>query len=161
MPIYSPADGLVKASRNDIPDNEFVNRHIRYPKLSADADDSLGNFVFIDHENGEFSVLPHMELGTVRVKAGERVRRGEIIGNVGFSGDAIFPHVHYSLISGPDIYGSEGVPAYFANVIRVLGDKKLLVERMTLDTGDLVQIPPNENSDAATTVHPEKKRCTR
>jgi hypothetical protein len=56
--IYAAADGVVRASRNDIPDNEFEGKRIRYPQLPPGADEDLGNFVLIDHQNGEFSVLP-------------------------------------------------------------------------------------------------------
>lgn len=66
--------------------------------------------MILDHGDGEFSVSPHMEAGCVRVNPGHHVRRGEIIGRVGLSGDAIFPHVHYGLISGTETATSEGLP---------------------------------------------------
>jgi murein DD-endopeptidase MepM/ murein hydrolase activator NlpD len=139
QPIYAPAAGRVCMSRDDIPDNEFEGKRIRGPKLTAGADEDLGNYVIIDHEDGEYSVFPHMKPGTVRVKRGERVRQGEILGQVGFSGDAIFPHVHYTLLSGPDIYRSEAVPAYFQHVKRMLGSSAVETEHTTLDSGDIVE----------------------
>jgi murein DD-endopeptidase MepM/ murein hydrolase activator NlpD len=80
-----------------------------------------------------------MLMGSVLVKLGDTVRQGQIIGRVGFSGDAIFPHVHYALVSGPNIRQSEGLPAYFSQFERLLGSKKVQVFRGTLDSGDLVQ----------------------
>ncbi len=140
VPIYAPADGKVVASANDIPDNEFQGKHIVSPDLGpTGADPELGNFVLLDHGNSEFSLLPHMMPGSVRVKAGQTVHQGEIIGRVGFSGDAIFPHVHYALLSGPDIPRSEGLPAYFTHFRRLLGGQSLQTERGTLDTGDFVE----------------------
>ena len=138
QPIYAPADGVIRASRNDIPDNEFVGKHIRYPALPSGADEVLGNFVLIDHPDGEFSVLPHMRMGTVRVRPGDRVRQGDLLGEIGFSGDAIFPHVHFSLILGPDIHNSEGIPAYFAHLTRLVGGKRIYADHLSLDTGDIV-----------------------
>jgi murein DD-endopeptidase MepM/ murein hydrolase activator NlpD len=138
-PIYSPAAGKVVSSANDVPDNEFQSRHITTPELPAGADPDLGNYVLIDHGVGECSIFPHMMPGSVRVKAGQTVRQGEIIGQVGFSGDAIFPHVHYSLLAGPDIYRFEGLPAYFTQFRRLLGSKAVSVEQGTVDSGDIVE----------------------
>lgn len=95
--------------------------------------------MLIDHGNGEFSIFPHMMPGSVRVKAGQSIRQGEMIGQVGFSGDAIFPHVHYSLLAGPDIYHDEAVPAYFTHFRRLLGSKSVEVEQGTVDSGDIVE----------------------
>lgn len=137
--IYAPGDGKVIASANNVPDNEFQGKGIRTPALPSGADPDLGNYVLIDHGNGEFSIFPHMKAGSVRVKADDSVRQGDMIGQVGFSGDAIFPHVHYSLLAGPDIYRSESLPAYFTQFQRLLGSKSVHVEQGTIDSGDFVE----------------------
>lgn len=138
-PIYAPAEGQVVATADNIPDNEFIGKQIHMPELPAGSDPDLGNYVLIDHLNGEFSVLPHMMPGSVLVKAGDAVHQGEKIGRVGFSGDAIFPHVHYSLLFGPDIYRFEGLPAYFTRFRRLLRDRFVDVQRGTIDSGDILE----------------------
>lgn len=138
-PIYAPGDGKVLAIANNIPDNEFDGKQIKTPELPAGADSELGNYVLIDHGDGEFSVLPHMMPGSVLVKAGNAVHQGEMIGRVGFSGDAIFPHVHYSLLSGPDIYRFEGLPNYFTRFRRLLRSRPVDVQRGTIDSGDILE----------------------
>lgn len=138
-PIYAPGAGKVASVSNNVPDNEFQDKDITSPQLPPGADPTLGNYVLIDHGNGEFSIFPHMMPGSVRVKAGQSVRQGEMIGQVGFSGDAIFPHVHYSLLTGPDIYHDEAVPAYFTHFRRLLGSKSVEVEQGTTDSGDIVE----------------------
>jgi murein DD-endopeptidase MepM/ murein hydrolase activator NlpD len=139
VPIYAPGAGKVVSVANNIPDNEFQDKHITSPELPPGADPNLGNYVLIDHGNGEFSIFPHMLPGSVRVQAGESVRQGEMIGRVGFSGDAIFPHVHYSLLAGPDIYQSEALPAYFTSYRRLRGSKAIEVESGSVDSGDIVE----------------------
>ena len=138
-PIYAPGEGKVTASANHVPDNEFQGKDISTPPLPSDADPDLGNYVLIDHGNGEFSIFPHMMAGSVRVKPRDSVRQGEMIGQVGFSGDAIFPHVHYSLLAGPDIYRSESLPAYFTQFRRLLGSKSVSIELGSIDSGDTVE----------------------
>jgi murein DD-endopeptidase MepM/ murein hydrolase activator NlpD len=137
--IYAPGAGTVAGSANNLPDNEFQGKHINTPNLSAGADPDLGNYVLIDHGNAEFSIFPHMMSGSVRVKTGQAVRQGEIIGQVGFSGDVIFPHVHYSLLTGPNIYHSDGLPAYFSRFRRLLGQKSVAIEQGTVDSGDFLE----------------------
>ena len=79
-----------------------------------------------------------MRIGTVHWKAGERVHRGDIIGEVGFSGDAIFPHVHFALLSGPNVHSNEGIPCYFDHLTRLIGSRRIRVDHSSLDTGDLI-----------------------
>jgi murein DD-endopeptidase MepM/ murein hydrolase activator NlpD len=154
--IYAPADGTVVGTENRYPDNEYGGKKIKYPQAPFGADEDLGNFVMIDHGDGEFSVMPHMLAGSVAVKKGDKVRHGQLVGRVGFSGDAIFPHVHYSLLSCGDIYGCEGLPAYFRDVERLFGSMRVRDNHATLDSGDVVEIEPNlseqQNSD---------RECTR
>ena len=141
--IYAPAGGKIIAPANNIPDNEFHGKQIDSPEPPPGTNPDLGNYVIIDQGNGEFSVFPHMMPGSVSVKAGDAVRQGDFLGRVGFSGDAVFPHVHYSLLSGPNVYEFEGVPAYFTRFRRLLGRKAPDEQRGTVDSGDLVESTAN------------------
>ena len=103
--IYAPGAGTVLATANDVPDNWFEDEkatEIGHPKLATGKDPKdIGNFVLIDHQNGEFSLLVHMKPGSETVKARDHVESGQQIGRIGFAGDSIFPHLHYSLMDGP------------------------------------------------------------
>lgn len=65
----------------------------------------------IDHLNGEFSCFGHMKRGSVRVKLGQALKQGDILGLIGASGDSLFPHLPYELRTGPGITGVEGLPS--------------------------------------------------
>ncbi len=146
-PIYAPGAGVVREAANDIPDNAFKDAKatfIAHPKLPQSKDPKdIGNYVLIDHQDGEFSLLVHMKSGSVRVKAGDRVAQGQQIGQIGFAGDSIFPHLHYSLMEGPEDTKSWGIPAYFSHFHRFLGAKSVAVGRGPVNSGDILQ------SDAA------------
>src|SRR5262245_8920663 len=75
-----------------------------------------GNSVIIDHGNGEISCMFHMQQGSVRVKIGDRVRQGQVVGLIGSSGSPGAAHVHYQLQAGPAVFGADGLPVRFTNV---------------------------------------------
>jgi len=91
----------------------------------------------IDHGNGEFSLLAHMRQGTVTVRKGDRVRQGQQVGRVGFSGSVYTIHNHYQLQRGPE-YDAEGIPSIFGRVTRV-GNPDPQGGRVRIDSGDVVE----------------------
>ena len=118
--IVAPAAGTIVVARNDHVDQPVAgNSDPAYflPQYKNGGDP--GNLVVIDHGNGEFSMIAHMQKGSVRVKPGDRVRQGQIIGLLGISGDTNGPHVHYQLQNGPDWERSDALPYRFANVPRL------------------------------------------
>jgi Peptidase family M23 len=57
-----------------------------------------GNFVIVQHAEAEFTEYRHLRSRSVRVVVGERVERGQPIGQCGNSGDAGTPHLHVGLL---------------------------------------------------------------
>jgi hypothetical protein len=152
-PVYAPGAGVVKEAANDIPDNRFKDAKaaaIASPALPPGKDpQDLGNHVLIDHGNGEFSLLLHMKPGSVTVKAGDHVAQGQRIGALGFSGDAIFPHLHYSLMAGPKVEQDWGIPAYFSHFHRWMGARSVAVARGPVNSGDFVESDIGPSAAAA------------
>ncbi len=56
----------------------------------------FGNYIEIDHGNGMITRYAHLEL--LKVKNGQKVTKGEVIGTIGTSGGSIAPHLHYEVI---------------------------------------------------------------
>ena len=52
----------------------------------------------------------HLQPGSLRVKTGERVRRGQVLARIGCSGDAREPHLHFEVTTSPKLLAGEGVP---------------------------------------------------
>jgi hypothetical protein len=80
-----------------------------FPKniTPAEAD---GNAVILDIGGGNFALYGHFQPGSVRVKEGERVKRGEVLGLVGNSGNSLAPHLHFHMMGGPRSFASNGLP---------------------------------------------------
>jgi murein DD-endopeptidase MepM/ murein hydrolase activator NlpD len=141
--VYAPGSGIVAAAANDIPDNWFEDARatrIGHPKLPAEKDPkNIGNFVLIDHGDGEYSLLVHMKPGSVTVHPGDHVGQGQPVGEIGFTGDSIFPHLHYSLMDGPEVFKAWGLPAYFLHFRKLLGATSVEINQGPVDSGDFLE----------------------
>ena len=136
-PVLAPGAGTVVAAesgeadwavgRTGLPDSVVLARPIAL----------FGNHVVIDHGNGEFSLLAHMRRGSVTVRKGDRVRQGQPVGRVGFSGSVYTIHTHYQLQRGPE-YDAEGVPSTFVRAVRI-GRRGPAGGRLRVDSGDVVE----------------------
>lgn len=146
--VYATGNGRVVAASNDVPDNHYEDKKVVYPDLpeTEKYKRSNGNFVVIDHGNGEHSHFDHMKLGSVRMKSGDQVKQGDQIGEIGFSGDAFIPHLHYMLTNNADPFRGEGLPSYFYKFRRILGSTVREVSKGQIDSGDIVE--PNANRSA-------------
>jgi len=134
--VYAPGAGTVVEAVSDRPDRG--SDKVDWDRVSREPSVADGNFVLVDHGNGEWSALLHLKQGSVSVVRGQRVRRGQPIGQMGFSGDAITVHLHYRLQAGPGP-DTEGLPSIFAGFRRVLGARSVPVPRGVIDTGDIIE----------------------
>lgn len=112
--ILAPGDGTVIRVIDGVPEN-VPGR--------MDAKHLAGNAVFIQHSANEVSVLAHMIPGSIRVKEGQKVRRGDPIGRCGNSGHSSEPHLHYHLQNAPRFLDGKGIKVFFTNVAVTQGGK--------------------------------------
>jgi hypothetical protein len=133
--VYSTGSGKVVALFNAMPDN----RSFDPAELSTRPMALYGNYVVIDHLNGEFSLFGHLKQASITVNIGEIVPQDHAIAQVGASGSANIPHLHYELRTGIDMQ-AEGLPSYFSNYRLVLGARIKDVTRGQIDTGDIIEI---------------------
>jgi hypothetical protein len=144
--VRAPADGEVVSAANDVDDNRIERGELVYPPGLANDElrSAVGNHVVIKHPGGLFSVLAHLKKGSVRVEPGQRVKQGDSVAAIGFSGDTGFHvHLHHMLLSAFSMK-AESVPAYFDRVRRVAlprGSPASGLIRMgaRVDTGDLIE----------------------
>ncbi|MFC7439643.1 M23 family metallopeptidase [Laceyella putida] len=81
--VYSPARGKVYKVVNHVKDQPPSRQNRQFPP---------GNFVVI--ENEAYIILAHLKPGSIRVKTGDTVQVGDLIGLVGNSGMSSEPHLH-------------------------------------------------------------------
>jgi murein DD-endopeptidase MepM/ murein hydrolase activator NlpD len=115
--VLAPADGLVVYARDDVADNPSTGNQdfaalLRLPDPPWAV---AGNCVVIDHGDGEYSLLAHMQPGSVKRVKGDRVKQGDVVGKLGNAGATTGPHLHYHLMDGPVLLRADGLPAHFEN----------------------------------------------
>jgi murein DD-endopeptidase MepM/ murein hydrolase activator NlpD len=69
-----------------------------------------GNHIALDLGHGHYAHYGHFQPGSIRVRKGDRVRRGQVLGLVGNSGNSTEPHLHFQISDGPAILASDGLP---------------------------------------------------
>jgi murein DD-endopeptidase MepM/ murein hydrolase activator NlpD len=102
--VLAVADAVVAAARDGVPEAERVSRNGKHPQ-----DLAAGNYVSLDLGGGRFAVCEHLIPGSVAVKVGDRVRKGQVIGRLGFSGDSTGPHLHFHVADAAAPLVGEGV----------------------------------------------------
>lgn len=105
-PLYAAADGTVVDIKNDIQDN--------IPGV-MNPEQPAGNNVVIDHGNGEYSITAHIKEGSVAVKKGDKVKQGDLIGELGNSGNSSEAHLHFQVSDGSDLFTSRSVNIRWAD----------------------------------------------
>jgi hypothetical protein len=69
--------------------------------VTIDYADDFGNYVLIKHKHGYYTRYAH--LLSYRVRLGQRVQQGEVIGYIGNTGLSTGPHLHYEVHIGSDV----------------------------------------------------------
>jgi hypothetical protein len=103
--VLAVADATVVSAVNDQPEQVPGE----FPK-NISLDQADGNNVILDLGGGRFALYAHMQPGSVRVKAGDHVKLGEVIGLVGDSGNSIVPHLHFQVMQAPMSLSCNGLP---------------------------------------------------
>jgi murein DD-endopeptidase MepM/ murein hydrolase activator NlpD len=78
-------------------------------------------------------VYAHLKTGSVRVRPGDKVRAGQVIGQLGSSGNSTEPHLHFHVCDRPDALRCAGVPVNFDGIEIPYADQPRV-----LQTGDIV-----------------------
>jgi len=71
------------------------------------------DYVVEELGDGRFALYAHLQPGSVRVQPGQRVRRGQVLGLVGNTGNSDEPHLHFHVMDSPSPLFSNGLPYVF------------------------------------------------
>jgi len=108
--VLAVADGRVLMARDGLPNNIPGHNEAFHPAVPLTLDTVSGNTIVLDLGAGQFAYYMHLKPGSVLVKSGDYVRRGQMLARIGASGDAREPHLHFEVTTSSTVLVGEGVP---------------------------------------------------
>jgi len=114
QPVHAVADGEVTEVVDQYPDNK--------PGVlpTVTIENATGNRVILQIGQGQYVLFAHLKAGSVRVHAGDKVKRGDVIAEIGNSGNSTGSHLHLHVMDRNSPLASEGIP-YVFDSFRFLG----------------------------------------
>lgn len=106
--VLAVADGVVVDARDGIANGEPL-RPLETPD-DLTARTLYGNFVILAIAPGVYAHYAHLRQGSVTMRPGMHVRKGDVIGRLGQTGAAGAPHLHFHISDRSTFEGSEGLP---------------------------------------------------
>ena len=104
--VHAILGGTVTEVKDGIADNTPG----QWPGGSITLETVAGNHVLIDVGQHRWVMYAHLKRGSVRVKLGERIAAGHVLGLLGNSGNTPEPHLHLQLMDRNSPLGGQGLP---------------------------------------------------
>jgi hypothetical protein len=101
------AAGTVSAIKDGIPENVPGPTSRAVPITLETVG---GNHVIVNLGDGVYAFYAHLQPGSIKVKLGDRVQQGQVLGLVGNTGNSTEPHLHFHLSDANSPLGCEGLP---------------------------------------------------
>jgi hypothetical protein len=120
--VLAVANGTVVFVKDGIPENVPQASGEIKPAAPLTRETNAGNWIAIDLGKNRYAFYGHLQPGSIRVKVGDKVSRGQVIGLLGNSGNSVGPHLHFHIgnqysINGGDFNGNEGLPFVFDSFV--------------------------------------------
>ena len=116
--ILAVANGTVVFIKDGIPENvPQASGEIKHA-VPQTRETNAGNWIAIDLGKNRYAFYAHLQPNSIRVKVGDKVRKGQVIALLGNAGNTVGPHLHFHIgdeyrINGGDFNGNEGLPFIF------------------------------------------------
>jgi Peptidase family M23 len=132
--VLAPADGRVVAVHDRARDHRTRSTWPAFAYMvlesfgreAAGSRFVLGNHVVLDVGGERYALVAHLQRGSAAVRPGQEVRRGELVGRCGNSGNSSEPHVHFQLMDRPRALIAAGLPFVFGRDGRVPRNDEVL-----------------------------------
>lgn len=108
--IIAAKDGIVVYPTADVKNNCPSSTSL------SNCGGGYGNYVIIQHSDGNYTLYAHMHEKTITVVAGDSVEQGQVIGKMGSSGNSTGTHLHFEVRKGQNTYSSTQEPLNYISI---------------------------------------------
>jgi hypothetical protein len=105
--VLAVADAVVETIKDGIPQN-VPGENSRAVPITLET--IGGNHIILNLGQGRYAFYAHLQPGSLRVKVGDHVTRGQVLALVGNSGNSTEPHLHFHVSDRNSPLASEGMP---------------------------------------------------
>ena len=114
--VLAVADGTVASVKKNVTQSPTVSQH-----TDPLPNEASGNYISIKIADGVYAFYEHLVPHSIVVKPGQRVKKGDVIGLLGFTGQSTGPHLHFHIADQNSRLYAEGLPYAFERFTH-LGD---------------------------------------
>ncbi|MDW8807438.1 M23 family metallopeptidase [Streptomyces scabiei] len=139
QPVVASLGGTVVEVRDGIPDNTPPET----PPIPP-IEDTVGNHVTVEVAPGRYLLYAHLTPGSLRVREGDRVASGQVLGLIGNSGNSTTPHLHFQVMTTPEFFPTDSPPFTFRQ-FRVVGqvEPRIWDDNLGLQPTGVLPITPS------------------
>jgi len=133
QPILAPFDGEVIEAQDGVVERNpvhwvrdffivLMNGFFFQGQNNSELPPILGNFIILRREDNVYCLIAHARRGSIKVKVGQRVEEGQVLAQVGHSGNSTAPHLHFQLMDSPNLIDAKGLPCCFKHYNEYIED---------------------------------------
>jgi len=121
--VYAPCEGIVLRAEDGFEErprthflSDLVNAYKNAHYFDPEQDDVqlvAGNHIILQCGDNVYAALVHLQKGSIQVTPGQEIKKGDLLGRVGHSGNSFAPHLHFQLMDSSGISSANGLPCAF------------------------------------------------
>ncbi|WP_251828636.1 M23 family metallopeptidase [Streptomyces sp. ATCC 21386] len=139
QPVVASAGGRVVEVQDGLPDQT--------PPVTPPTppiEDTVGNHVTVEVAPGRYLLYAHLTPGSLRVREGDRVEPGQVLGLIGNSGNSTTPHLHFQVMTTAEFFPTDSPPFTFRQ-FRVVGqvEPRIWDDNLGLQPTGVLPITPS------------------
>lgn len=121
--VYAPCDGEIIKVEDGYKERPRVHwatdsfvalkNAYSYNPVKDGIQPVAGNYIIMKCSNHVYAAFAHLQMGSITVSVGQAVKKCDILGKVGHSGNSTAPHLHFQLMESSDLLTAKGIPCAF------------------------------------------------